>query len=630
MGLMSFNFITDIGYSKISLLSKNEKLYTLVLELRRDEKDFLLRELNNPEFFKTGKSKYVDKFETHYKKLEELMKSLKQYKEIYSNPEYIKKINKMEILVKDYHDLFLQVVDKINVKGFEEYGLAGELKDIESKIESLSSNNEINTLLLKAHLAKENYFLTKNIEQYNELISIFSKIKSLSTNQYLASLVNNAEYVFNKLHTLDKEIGLTSKDGLKGEYRNTIHKFEPLVEEIYTDITTSTQKSVKNIKTMIIITIIASIIVSLSFGIYISFLITKPIIKTTHMLNNIAEGEGDLTQRLEVTAKDEIGELSKWFNLFVTKIQNLVNQVKNNAYTLSESSEQVSIAIEQANQGIENIAHEMSNVSSSIQTNASIIEEATANIEEMANSSQIIYSEIEVASKNSTNVLEAANIGANNINEVVTSINKVKESTENIFKIIGDLKNSSYEINEIVTIITGISEQTNLLALNAAIEAARAGEHGKGFAVVAEEVRKLAEESKNSAEKISLLIQEIQEKTTNADILIKDGQEYVKISVEKTNNTNNQFKNILNSIQEINDKIDMVSNLAKQQSEISNDISRAIDEMSKTTQDNASASEEINQVIQDQVSAFEEIGASIEELSSMSKMLKEQADKFKV
>ncbi|WFD10957.1 methyl-accepting chemotaxis protein [Tepidibacter hydrothermalis] len=630
IGTTSFVFIKDISNSKINLLLDNDKLYTLVLELRKNEKDFLLRELTNPQFFETGKSKYIDKFNSNFENLQNQIKKTKEYKEIYSNQEYSNQIKEMEKLVDSYHSMFIQVAQKTSEVGFDQYGLVGELTNIQNSIKTLSSSNEINFLLLKANMTKQHYFLTKNEQYFNELLSIFSDMKSLSNDSSLTSLLNNYEDTLNQIHSINKEIGLTSSEGLRGQYRNTIHQFEPLVEEININIKESTQKSVKNIQSIIVVSIITSIIVAILFGAYISILITKPIIKTTNMLKDISEGEGDLTRRLEETTKDEIGELAKYFNLFVDKIHFLISQTKSNANILGESSNQVSLAIEEANEGIESIASEMNNISSSIQNNASVVEEATASIEELATSSQVIYDETEIASKNSKNILESAQLGAESIKEVVESINEAKNSTNEVYAIIEDLKISSDQIDEIVSIITSISEQTNLLALNAAIEAARAGEQGRGFAIVADEVRKLAEESKKSAENISLLIHQVQKKTNNADISIKQGQEFVTISVQKATNTNSIFENILDSIESTTDKIHMISNLAKQESEISNDMAKAIDEIAKTTQDNALASEEINSFIEGQVSTFEEIGASIDELNSMSQVLKEQTDKFKV
>ncbi|WZL74058.1 methyl-accepting chemotaxis protein [Clostridiaceae bacterium 35-E11] len=358
--------------------------------------------------------------------------------------------------------------------------------------------------------------------------------------------------------------------------------------------------------------------------------ITKPINNTILMLKDIAEGQGDLTKRLNVHTNDEIEELANWFNVFIEKIQDLVGKVKKNAYTLSEASHQIAMVMEESNKGIEDIARSVNDVSDTFQNNASVVQETTASIEELASSTEVISGEAEKVAEGSKRILDATNRGGENIKEVVAVIHKVQMATDDVYKTIKELKDSSDQIGEIVSLITGISEQTNLLALNAAIESARAGEHGKGFAVVAEEVRKLAEESKESATKINALIHEIQSKSENADHAIKEGQQFVHISVEKADDTHRQFENILGAIEQITQKIDMMSNSSRQQSAISSDMTKAMDEISNKTQDSAGEVQQINAVIEEQVSAFEEITASIDELDHMAKILKENTEKFKV
>ncbi|SHK63032.1 methyl-accepting chemotaxis protein [Paramaledivibacter caminithermalis] len=377
----------------------------------------------------------------------------------------------------------------------------------------------------------------------------------------------------------------------------------------------------------------AAVLIAFVIALIITRGITKEMTYVTEKLDDILLNEDnviDLTQNIDLKTKDEIGELSKKMNWLITKIKELVSVVAKDSRVLSEASNQVATIMEQANKGIESIGREISEISCGLQNNASAVEKSAENINEMNQSTHIISQESQKAFNNSKSILEVAELGGQNINEAVESINKVKNSSENTKKIIGELKTCSGEIGDIIIFITNIAEQTNLLALNAAIEAARAGEHGKGFAIVADEVRKLAEDSKESTQRIKLLIDQIQEKIEKADTTMREGEFLVNITVQKGIEVNSQFKDILTAIQNITQQIERISNLSIKQNEISLHMKTAVDDISKNTINNANGVQQVNAVLEEQMSSLEEIGASMEELNNIAILLKQQTARFKV
>lgn len=355
-------------------------------------------------------------------------------------------------------------------------------------------------------------------------------------------------------------------------------------------------------------------------------IVVKPVDRINQVLEDILKGE--LSTKIEILNQDEVGELAQLINSFTDEMQEMITNSKSSFSTLALTTNQMAIAGSHAIGGVNDISNELSDVSRYFHNNTERVEEVTANIEEMASKTQVISQESEKAFISSTEILTAARTGEKAIDDVVGSNIEVNNSTKEAYDSIKELKLSSVHIGEMVSFITSVSEQTNLLALNAAIESARAGEHGRGFAVVTDEIRKLAEETKASASKISALVKQIQDKANNADLAITKGQEVAKISVEKSSDVNDQFKNILKRIEYVNEEINLISDSSNEQSRISDDIANVMSEIVLTTQKSDTKVERISNVMYEQMSFYQEIGASMEELEQSVSSLRDGANQW--
>ncbi|MCK8075958.1 methyl-accepting chemotaxis protein [Vibrio sp. 1CM2L] len=335
---------------------------------------------------------------------------------------------------------------------------------------------------------------------------------------------------------------------------------------------------------------------------FASLSIVKPIRQVVERLNDIASGEGDLTQRLEVKSQDEIGQLSKGFNLFLDKLQHTIKEVIHTTEQVASTTSQAKASASSTRESSESQFKEVDLV-------------ATA-AEEMTQTAGLVVQNAEVAVDAACEANRSAQQGQQVIELSAGEMRKLVERMSSAVPIVEELAKNNGNITEILSVIEGISEQTNLLALNAAIEAARAGEQGRGFAVVADEVRNLASRTQSSVGEIRAVIdkvhagtQDVVEAIQEGNILANDTALHVQKAVE-------DLGSIFTSIEAISDMNSQIVRAAEEQQSVSGEVNQSVVNI-----------RDLSAKILEQAAASEQVGNEIDQLSQQQQKLVNQ---FKV
>ena len=349
---------------------------------------------------------------------------------------------------------------------------------------------------------------------------------------------------------------------------------------------------------------------------YISRKITVPIKHAGEMLKDIAQGEGDLTKRLKVETKDEVGEMAGWFNKFIDAIQKIIKDVAKNANhvkeasgELSEISKQMTSGAEQTSEKANVVASAGEEMSSKMNSVAAATEEAATNVNMVATAAEQMIATINEIAKNTE---KASNITSEAVVQTQSASSKVDE-----------LGGAVNEIGKVVETITEISEQVNLLALNATIEAARAGEAGRGFAVVANEIKDLAKQTAEATLEIKGKIGAIQgstaETVTEIDQIskiINDVNEIVTTIASAVEEQSVTTKEIAGNVAQASQGIQEVNENVSQSSTVSGEIASDISGVNQSAGEMSNSSAQVN--------------LSAEEMTRMGAKLNEMVGKFKV
>ncbi|ADC63130.1 methyl-accepting chemotaxis sensory transducer [Allochromatium vinosum DSM 180] len=326
---------------------------------------------------------------------------------------------------------------------------------------------------------------------------------------------------------------------------------------------------------------VALLIVGLVIAWFIAQGIARSIRRTVESLDAIAQGDGDLTRRLDDQGRNELGDLARAFNAFADKIHALVSQISRATFELQGASEQLSTTSGETYRQVKVEQSETDQV-------ATAINQMTATVEEVARHAAEASRVVQETSR-------AATHGDRLAQQTVEAIEAVAHEIEQAGQVVARLAADSREIGAVLDVIRGVAEQTNLLALNAAIEAARAGEQGRGFAVVAAEVRTLASRTQDSIQDIRHKIERVQSGSSEVVSVIETSQTHARGGVEQARQASESFQSISRFILGVHDMNTHIASAAEEQSAVAEEINRNIHVISRSVDETAAEADHLAQ-----------------------------------
>lgn len=473
--------------------------------------------------------------------------------------------------------------------------------------------------------------LISEVEQQNMLQDAAGPIANLK--DQLTMIDNLITTMITAMQNRDVSTALSI---VNGDYNYTssfthdlTEKIEVLENEELATMVAKTQEKINFSTIVSIVFIFITIIVAIFYTFYTKRGITKPLHMISKDLQQMANGDLNIEHQ-PIKSKDEIGKLSKAFITLQQNFEELLANVQHNSDELAKSAEQlthnshgISKETAQIQQLISYTAHTAETMAVGANEGAAAVDETSQGINEIARATQDLHS-------GALMLTDAAMNGVTIVDDAKIQMETMHESTQNISALTHVLIEQSEQITTITKAITDIADQTNLLALNAAIEAARAGEHGKGFAVVADEVRKLAEQSKHSAEQIVGLTDTIQSNSQNVSSAVKNSLQCAEDSVIVIDRAGQSFHEMADHIQAMSERVEQISATAQEISASAEEAAATVIELSHGTEKTANNVEQIATATTHQAEVIQQVDALSARLASQAHELQKSTHKFKL
>ena len=548
-----------------------------MLLLRRHEKDFLARK----------DLKYQEKFNATLERTLAEVEEVRQ--DLDSHGINSSMMENMNSQFQQYGDLFNKMVGLQQQIGLHSkdgyYGtLRAAVHNAEAEINSLN-DYQLLAGMLQLRRNEKDFMLRRDAKYVDKLTGNLTRLldqidsspHSVANKANLSKALGQYKTDFLKLVALEKELGLSHKDGLLGQLRATIHQTEELLAQAEESTSNAINDASKRTDLIFIIASVLLAALNISLIVWVARGIIRPIETLSRVMAHACK-ERDLTQQVSINGKDEIADMGRVFNTMLGEFSSLISQVMDSSTHLSSSAEQLSASTSKALQDVMRQRAESDQVATAINEMSSTAQEVARNASEAASASRTAD--------------EQASKGNQVVTSAINGINKLAGQVSDTSIVIKELEGESHNISTVLNVIREIAEQTNLLALNAAIEAARAGEQGRGFAVVADEVRTLAQRSQESTQEINDIINRLQEKSASAVASMESGLSQTEESVEQAKQAGEALNEITQAVAAINDMNVQIASAAEEQTAVAEEINRNVVNITQIADETAEGAQE--------------------------------------
>lgn len=582
----------------ISIAKDIGSVESLVLQLRRDEKDFLARK----------DLKYSKKFDSHMNALKKNVTALESdFTSIgLSIPEFLTMRNVLIQYDNSYKKL-VKLQQRIGLHPKD--GLYGELRNAVKNIEELIGKDDFLILSEMLQLRRnEKDFMLRLDDKYvdrhqaNSAILASSVQESNFTDQkkqQILELLSTYQQAFLALVNEQKVLGYDAKMGVLGDMRGAVHQVDDILVNLIEQSKEAVDENIIFVNTLAYSLFSIVLIIALTFAWVVGKNILGRINTLQTAMSNISQSN-DLTIDVEVKGVDELAQMAQAFNNMLTSFRSLILEVNHSVETLNTATGNLAENIYNANEGVETQMQQTDLVATAVTEMVATVDEIATNTREAAHKAELTNSNAEK--------------GKNGVEQTISQIGQLSTKLLDSENVVKELEKESITIASVLGVIRGIAEQTNLLALNAAIEAARAGEQGRGFAVVADEVRTLASRTQDSTQEIETIINLLQKRTQEIVLLMAQCRDQGKESAEQAGSAGAMLDEINQDVALILDMNSAIATAIQEQSAVASEVNQHVVMIRDVTEasgasakQNESMSEELSQqaeVLSKEVSRF--------------------------